>query len=498
MLKDKGTASRLAARDTLIYFPMKILVGIIGFVTLAQYLALFKKAEYGDYNVVNSTVSWLGLLLAGWMVQSSLRYYDTYMKERKQKQFYSTLFIGWLMISGFGVIIGISLYYGLQNQVHPRILFLIKYATLSFITFNSINIINNLLRASRKTLIFTLSSILLPVGKLGLLILLVNKAAMGIEGILFSNFIIDIVFIMILLIRFKHVLKNIRLKYLDLDTAKTFMRFGFPLLGLALTSSVLSFGDRYIIRIYRGAAETGLYGAGYSVVSSAFEVFLQAFMIGLYPIILKTWNEQGKEATEELVQKAFRWYMILMVPAGLGITAVAGTLMNLFSPEYYEAKSVIPWVAAGMVILGITQYTNKIWELMEKPAMILRLNIAAAIINVILNLIFIPRYGYVAGGITTMVSYLLYLIFSILASRNLFKWGIGIISLSRIMVSGLIMLGILLKFNSLLPLSLLSLIVLIIVGGVVYFGVLYLLGEMKEEVQYIKQTKIKIIGGNEQ
>jgi len=115
--------------------------------------------------------------------------------------------------------------------------------------------------------------------------------------------------------------------------------------------------------------------------------------------------------------------------------------------------------------------------------------IIAGIINLGLNFLFIPRYGYFAAAITTLVSYAFLLFLMVVLSRRFFFWKFPFKSLVKVTLASAIM-GIVMNYlrNSLTPSILINLICSVSVGGLIYFVLLFLFREFQsKEREGLKQ-----------
>ena len=90
--------------------------------------------------------------------------------------------------------------------------------------------------------------------------------------------------------------------------------------------------------------------------------------------------------------------------------------------------------------MGLSQYLHKIWELNEDTKFIMTLNLIAAIINLVLNFIFVPKFGFIAAGFSTFISYFIYCIVAYYMSKNFINIEVFNIDTVKIVLSGLIML----------------------------------------------------------
>jgi O-antigen/teichoic acid export membrane protein len=129
--------------------------------------------------------------------------------------------------------------------------------------------------------------------------------------------------------------------------------------------------------------------------------------------------------------------------------------------------------------------------LFEKKTHIVARNIIlSAIINLVLNLIFVPKYGFVAASITTLVSYIILAVMQMISCSYYLKWAFPKKSILNILfaVTGMF-LSIYYFKNLLIYLSLNGILILILtvsIGIITYFSILYLLKEFtREEIEKI-------------
>ena len=73
------------AKDLLGYIPSKVIPGIFGLVIIPVMTRLFNPDEYGQYVIVTSTVSILGIIAIDWVRTSIMRFYATYEKSSELK-----------------------------------------------------------------------------------------------------------------------------------------------------------------------------------------------------------------------------------------------------------------------------------------------------------------------------------------------------------------------------------------------------------------------------
>lgn len=476
------------AKDTVFYTSAKIVAGLMGILSIKLYTNLFPPDLYGDYSIINTTVNVFIMVIFGWLFHSAIRFSQEYHGVEEKRKFYSTLFLCSVVVTalllGIGAVMLILFHVRLDNHLTALLLGGILFLG----TQSNSLILFNLLRAEGMSRFYGQLTIGYSLLKFASIYVMATYMGVGVVSIFWSGILFDLLGIFLMAHRlciWKYVDKTAYAPQL----LKRFFKYGSPLIGVSVTTWVLSASDKYMIKIFQTSREVGVYSISYSLVAAGFTLVNTSLMLGLYPIILKTWKEHGKESTEELMGKVLRYYLIMTIPAFIGLSVLARPALSvLASSEYISGYKAIPWVAAGLLFQGLTEYVTKVWELQENTKTIFNLMIAAAMLNILLNLILVPRYGFYAAAITTTISYCFYLLMAIGLSYKIFTWKISIKSIVRITAASGAMAGVLRRFNAIFSQNTLSFILGISLGIVVYFVALSLTGEIKEEMLQVREV----------
>lgn len=491
---DTKTTKNIMARDTLLYLPAKMLEGIIGFLTISLYTRFFVTDIFGDYTMVNTTVNVCNLLLLGWLVQSSFRYINTFNGRQKQKLFYSTAFTGWAVIHSIVFILGaaaILIFFPLWGK---RLTQLIALGICMFFTYSTAQILFSLLGALRRIKLNLLLSVSTITGKLLITTILVNVFKADVVSALISNIVVDACAAAVIILRLE-LYKHINIKFFSRKIFKKFLKYSLPLVGVGVNMSLLNLSDRFIIHPMLGRSQVGIYTANYSISSAVFSAILLAVMRGVYPTLLKTWRQNNIRQSEELLSQAVRYYLLIALPAAVGLSVLSGPIGKIFlDRKYHEGSFVIAWVAIGMLFLGLTEYSNKAWELTANTKAVFRNSLISGLFNFASNIIFVPIYGYAAAAVNTTLAYLLYLILSYTGGRKILRWSLTPVTFARLIGSNAIMGGTLFIIVLLKPPSAFSLIWLVAMGAALYFGSLYVTKEIDKEAKQILGLVMKRFG----
>lgn len=487
----KGTM----AKDTVLYMLAKGVEGVVGILTLSIMSYLFVPEQMGQYSNVNIAITTVAMFAIQWLIQSVLRYINKYDVDNEQEKFFTTVFTAWLKVNiiviFFGVIALIlvnvlsSKFVGLANFLDVYTPEVLALALLMFITYNTAQLMISMLAAVRAVKTNLFISVFSVIGKIALIYFLATNYGKKIEWIFLSYAVFDGITSIIGFFKLK-IYKYINVKNSSPEILATLKAYGIPLMGNLIATSILNKSDIYIITGFKGEAEAGIYQTNYSIIASAFTLLSAAVMRGSYPTILRTWVEDKKELAAHLVSEAVRMFLLISVPAVVGVLCVSKTAATvLFESQYVEGHTVMFWVALGMMLLGLTEYTIKPWELNAKTKSIFYRSLIGGIVNIILNVIFVPLLGYYAAAVNTFIGFLVYFILAKIGTRGQMKWSVKPIVVARILISSFLMAVSIILIKMFMGDTKLSLCLMLAIGILVYAVALYVSGEVKNEVKAI-------------
>ena len=177
-----------------------------------------------------------------------------------------------------------------------------------------------------------------------------------------------------------------------------------PLVPHYLSQTVLNSADRIMISNMVGDSEAGIYSLAYSI-SQIMILFNTALMSTLNPWIFTKIKEKKNKEIGPVAYIS----LIVIAAVNLGLILIAPEAVAIFAPaSYYEAIYVIPPVAMGVYFLYSYDLFSKFAFYYEKTYFVTIVSIFGAILNIILNYIFIKTFGYIAAGYTTLVCYIVY------------------------------------------------------------------------------------------
>lgn len=251
------------------------------------------------------------------------------------------------------------------------------------------------------------------------------------------------------------------------------LAFALPTIPSNVSSWVVDSSDKYVIGILIGSVAVGCYSPGYAL-GSILLMFLSPFAV-LLPAVLPEHYEKGNICeVDKYLSYSMKYYLLLTVPAAVGMSVLSKPLLYIITtPEIaLGGYMVTPFVCLGAIFMGMYGITNNIL-ILEKNTMILgKLWIIVAISNIVLNLLLVPYLNILGAAIATLLCYILAFAATAIASKKTMRLPFNIKELLKIVIASAIM-GIIVYIMN--PNGIINVLISIIVGVIVYFGIIFIL-----------------------
>lgn len=221
------------------------------------------------------------------------------------------------------------------------------------------------------------------------------------------------------------------------------LAFNLPLIPHYLSQIVLNQADRIMISRIVGVGAAAIYSVAYNI-SLIMSLFTNAINSTFVPSL---YNSLKKNEYDNIKKNSSYVVMIAAVLTSLAML-FGPELIAIFAPaEYQAAVWIIPPVAMSVYFIAVYSLFVNIEFYFEKTKYVMYVSVLGAALNVLLNWIFITKYGYMAAGYTTVFCYLLfsaghYLLYKYLSKKYLA--GITIIDsklIGTVTVSLMIVMG---------------------------------------------------------
>lgn len=370
----------------------------ISTITTPIFTRLLSTAEYGQYNVFNS---WLGIITIFVTLNLSYGVYTQgLVKFDNDRNIFSSSLQGLTLALTIGWTAVYLLFRNFWNDLFSLTteqmlaMFVMIWSTAVFGFWSAEQRVNYDYKSL--VIITILVSVAKPVVGIILVTISEDKVTARILGLALVEFIGYIALFFQQVSRGKKLFSKKYWLYA--------LGFNIPLIPHYLSQTVLNSADRIMIKDMVGSSEAGIYSLAYSV-SLIMTLFNTALLQTMNPWI---YQKIKAKKNKEIAPVAYATLIFIAV-VNLLLIALAPEVVSIFAPEsYHEAIYVIPPVAMSVFFMYMYDLLAKFAFYYEKTTFIMVASVVGAILNIILNYIFIGIFGYQAAGYTTLVCYIAY------------------------------------------------------------------------------------------
>lgn len=207
----------------------------------------------------------------------------------------------------------------------------------------------------------------------------------------------------------------------DFTLWKKMFLYSFPLLLAGLSGSINDAIDKVLLRRILGEEEglaiVGKYGAAYKI-GVLMALFIQMFRFAAEPFFFERAKHSDAKETYAFVMK---YFIIMMLLIFIGINLYISGFQYIIAKNYRETLIVVPIISMGYLLYGI--YINhSIWyKLNDMTRFGAYITFIGAIITVLINILFIPVFGYMASAWAHIASYGSMIIISFIFAEKHYK-----------------------------------------------------------------------------
>lgn len=271
--------------------------------------------------------------------------------------------------------------------------------------------------------------------------------------------------------------------------------YSWPILFMSIVYSIFPWIDFIAIGYFKGATQVGFYDAAIPIAQLL--VFLPPLFLRLFfPMATKQFFKKNLDLVKELSKQTEKWIFIINLPLFLLMVLFPGAIINiLFGSEYLVAETSLRYAAAGFFFFSISLLFYNLLAIVGKSKLILINLLITSVLNIILNILLVPKYGITGAAISTMISYIaLFVIFFLQTAHYT-----SIIPFKRRMIQVLISVGIstivLFFVKQVIPTNLFTIILQIILFLLLYLMLIFLTRSLdKNDIMIIKSIHQKITG----
>jgi O-antigen/teichoic acid export membrane protein len=412
--------------QTAVYGMSSILGRLLNYLLVPLYTAVF--VDPADYGVVSELYAWVAFLIVLLTFGMETAFFRFIQKEGQREKTFATALVSLLFVNAvFFIILAIF------HQDIARLLLFEHHGEYILLLGGivAIDAISSLplakLRAEERAVRFSIiqfSSIGINIA-LNLVLMLgfvdPEHPEKGIFYILLAN-------LMASLIKPILMYKSFQLKAsFDRALMHKMLRYSIPLAIAGFAGIINEMLDRILLKqllfdptspesLNLAEAQVGIYSASYKLAMLV-TIFLQAYRYAAEPFFF---NQMKNEHRTQVYVKVMNAFIGLVCCVFLLVSLNIDVFKHFIQNEsYWVGLKVVPILLLANVFLGI-YYNQSIWyKLSGKTGYGALIAICGALLTITLNMIYIPRYGYIACAWATLIVYFIQMVLSyILGQRH--------------------------------------------------------------------------------
>ena len=366
---------------------------LISFFLLPIYTALLSTSEYGTFDYILSIATFCVPFVSLLMDESIFRFLIDCKTELDEKRVISTLiivvFIGMICFAIIGIPVMNFLDYSYTYYA-------VVYILLCVIS----GMISALLRGIGRTDQYAIFNFLSGATNVVLNVFFIAVLRQGLRGMLAAS-ILSLLIVSTIFIFKMRLWLYIDLKNVDSKLAKSMITYSFPLIPNKISWTIINLSDRIILMNVVGSAATGLYAVSYKFPN---------LMDTVYGFFYQSWKESsarvlGNESQNDFYNMVYKYLKNFMFAIVLGLTAFMPIIFKiLINKNYYNAIYYVPILLIATYFANISGFYGGIFTAYKDTKIMGTTTIAAAVINLVINLFTIKWIGVYAAALSTLIA----------------------------------------------------------------------------------------------
>lgn len=389
-------------KDIFIYGVGDIALKAIAFITLPIYTRIFTPTDYGIWSFIGTLLSFLTAILALGGESAYARYFFE-VKTLSEQRLITSTWVIFLALWSLGITLFCLPFTGLLSTwsfgvERYGILFTLSLLAVPVGIVNGIcgQVLRNQFRPKQFTGLNALATLLsVSCSLFGVLVL-----KLGIVGVMGGGLVAVLLMLPIRLWVVREFIRPI----FSFVWLKRLLSYGVPLVPVSLAYWIFNVSDRILLGKLSTVEQTGLYAVANNFINT---------LAYINSALGQAWSPHAIRVYEEQRDQAPRFFgqVLVYILLGFGVLCVGFSafayegLVILSTPPFYPAAAAVGPLAFGAVAFASTQVTAIGITLSKKTHYFSLYSWLSALLNLLLNLWAIPRWGMVAASWTTALAY---------------------------------------------------------------------------------------------
>jgi len=394
-------------KDTAIYGFGNVAIKLVGLVLIPIYTnkKYFSTEDFGIIGMLDISGMVLLALLSFSLQQSFTRWYWDKDHRDNQKGIFFMVFISQVVVAIALCLLLIPLSGTFSKMLFQStdwtnaIVLLIIASAIQSLNY----LISTLMRLQSKSSLYTITNVIKLIVVLVLTLYFILFRKMGIDGIYLAQVIGNGLFILMLA---GYTLKNCRV-YFNWKALREMNVYGFPLFIGGLSAVLLNVVDRFSLNTMSVLTAVALYTLAIKVSSVIKLVLVDSVRLAILPTFLKKIDSSDNR---RFYSKILTYTSFVTMVAIVGVSLFSMEVIKLISnsKDFWGAIAIVPILCLSIFFVNMKEVTVYGLHIAKKSKTFGGIVVVTTIINIILNIIFIPLWDITGAAIATLISQFLY------------------------------------------------------------------------------------------
>lgn len=386
-------------KHSAIYAIGTVIRRITGFVMLPIYTQYLTPEDYGVVELLTMAIEIASILVGLRISQALFRYYILADNDTEKKTIVSTVLLSVLFTSGIGVVFLYNFSAPISQVLFGSEEYSFEVQLFAFtLMSNAISAVGlSYLRARQMPIVFVLIGIVTLVLQVTMNILFVVIYELHVTGVVYSS-LISGAFVAVFLGLF--VLYSVGFKF-SFPIFKRLLDFILPLIVASLGAFYVAYADKYLLRVFSGLADVGLYslaGRLSGLLLTVFEAFNMSWGADRFEI-------SKREDAKVIFNQVFRYLTAAIVLIAGGVSLFTYDLFLLMTSEaFYAAANIVPLLILATLFRINSIFLNFGIIYAEKTKYLTHASFIKAVVASALWVLLIPKWGATGAAASLLIS----------------------------------------------------------------------------------------------
>jgi len=181
-------------------------------------------------------------------------------------------------------------------------------------------------------------------------------------------------------------------------------KFAVPIVLYTLSNNALLYIDLIFVKYFLLPAAAGHYTAAATIARVPYFIFL-GLTSTVLPALSRMLAQEDRDASRQLLRQTMRLLFGLLIPVLILVVVNASDIVALlFTTTYDSATPILRWLICGIVMYTLLVVLSTIMSADGYPNRAFQINLFAAVIDIPLCLIFVPKFGAPGAALATLIA----------------------------------------------------------------------------------------------